>query len=100
MEKFKGYLKKYKNLQNGFPSDLSPQVAFANLLNQAKNSGSKTLELRMRATLDRVGSKAGGSYNPQRSDFPAASPGVLVWMANKFLLKILQRMQLRLWKGL
>ena len=85
MEKFKGYLKKYKNLQNGFPSDLSPQVAFANLLNQAKNSGSKTLELRMRATLDRVGSKAGGSYSPQRSDFPAASPGVLVWMANKLL---------------
>jgi TolA-binding protein len=39
----------------------------------------------MLAMLDRVGSKAGGSYNPQKSDFPAASPGVLVWMAEKLL---------------
>jgi hypothetical protein len=83
--KFKGFLKKYKNFQKGFPSDLSPSVAFASLLGEAKSSGSKTLELRMRAMLDRVGSKAGGSYNPQKSDFPAASPGVLVWMANKLL---------------
>ena len=83
--KFKGLLKKYKNFQKGFPSDLSPSVAFATLLDDAKSSGSKTLELRMRAMLDHVGSKAGGSYNPQKSDFPAASPGVLVWMANKLL---------------
>ena len=39
----------------------------------------------MRAILDEVGSSAGGSYNPQRSDFPAASAGVLVWMANKMI---------------
>ena len=85
MSKFKGYLKKYKELRKGFPSDLSPQVAFSKLLDEAKSSGNKPLELRMRAMLDRVGSKAGGSYNPQKSDFPAASPGVLVWMAEKLL---------------
>ncbi len=85
MEKFKGYLKRYRNFQKGFPSDLSPSVAFLKLLNDAKASSNKPLELRMRAMLDRVGSKAGGSYNPQRSDFPAASPGVLVWMANQLL---------------
>ena len=39
----------------------------------------------MRANLDRVGSRAGGDYNPQTSDFPAASAGVLVWMAEKML---------------
>jgi TolA-binding protein len=32
-----------------------------------------------------VGSNAGGNYNPEKRDFPAASPGVLVWMA-KILL--------------
>lgn len=85
MSKFKGYLKKYKELRKGFPSDLSPKVAFSKLLDDAKSSGNKPLELRMRAMLDRVGSKAGGSYNPQKSDFPAASPGVLVWMAEKLL---------------
>ena len=85
MSKFKGYLKKYKEFKKGFPSDLSPAVAFARLLEDAKSSNNKPLELRMRAVLDRVGSKAGGSYNPQRSDFPAASPGVLVWMAEKLL---------------
>jgi TolA-binding protein len=85
MAKFKGYLKKYKEFSKGFPSDLSPAVAFAKLLNEAKSSGNKPLELRMRSMLDRVGSTAGGSYNPQKSDFPAASPGVLVWMAEKLL---------------
>ncbi len=83
--KFKGYLKKYKEFKKGFPSDLSPAVAFAKLLEDAKSSGNKPLELRMRSMLDRVGSKVGGSYNPQKSDFPAASPGVLVWMAEKLL---------------
>ncbi|MBT5716753.1 MAG: tetratricopeptide repeat protein [Opitutae bacterium] len=85
MAKFKGYLKKYKEFKKGFPSNLSPAAAFAKLLDEAKSSGNKPLELRMLAVLDRVGSKAGGSYNPQKSDFPAASPGVLVWMAEKLL---------------
>ena len=83
--KFKGYLKKYKEFAKGFPSDLSPAVAFAKLLEEAKSAENKPLELRMRSMLDRVGSKAGGSYNPQKSDFPAASPGVLVWMAEQLL---------------
>jgi len=83
--KFKGYLKKYQNLQDKFPSDLSPKVAFVRLLQEAEEKGLKTLELRMRANLDRVGSRAGGDYNPQTSDFPAASAGVLVWMAEKML---------------
>jgi len=39
----------------------------------------------MRAGLASVGSKAGGNYNPERRDFPAASPGVLVWMAKTML---------------
>ena len=83
--KFKGYLKRYEQLQNNFPSDLSPANAFADLLQVAVSSSQKSLELRMRAILDEVGSSAGGSYNPQRSDFPAASAGVLVWMANKMI---------------
>ncbi len=83
--KFQGYLKKYKEYNDNFPSDLSPQKAFARLLEEAVGSGQKTLELRMRANLDRVGSRAGGDYNPQSSDFPAASAGVLVWMAEKML---------------
>ena len=83
--KFKGYLKRYEQLQNNFPSDLSPANAFAELLQVAVSSSQKSLELRMRAILDEVGSSAGGSYNPQRSDFPAASAGVLVWMANKMI---------------
>ncbi len=83
--KFKGYLKKYQGLQDKFPSDLSPKVAFVRLLREAEESGQKTLELRMRANLDRVGSRAGGDYNPQTSDFPSASAGVLVWMAEKML---------------
>ena len=83
--KFKGYLKQYQAFKKGFPSDLSPAVSFAKLLDDAKSAGNKPLELRMRAMLDRVGSKAGGSYNPQKSDFPAASPAVLVWMAEQLL---------------
>ena len=84
-EKFKFYLKKYKTYQDNFPTDLSPENAFLNLLNKAISSGEKALELRMRAALDSVGSKSAGTYNPQRSDFPMASPGVLVWMAEKML---------------
>jgi TolA-binding protein len=83
--KFKGYLNKFKKLNDSFPTDLSPSKAYARLLNEAIDSGSKTLELRMRAGLASVGSKAGGDYNPERRDFPAASPGVLVWMAKTML---------------
>jgi len=83
--KFQGYLKKYKEFNDNFPSELAPQKAFARLLDDSVGSGQKTLELRMRANLDRVGSRAGGDYNPQSSDFPAASAGVLVWMAEKML---------------
>ncbi len=82
---FKGYLKKYRDLQSAFPKDLAPSKAFVQLLQDAQSDGSKTLELRMRANLDRVGSKIGSDYNPQTSDFPAASAGVLVWMAKKML---------------
>lgn len=85
MEKFKGYLKKYQGLQGDFPKDLSPPKAFASMLQEAESNGQKALELRMRASLDRVGSRIGAGYNPQSSDFPAASPSVLVWMAEKML---------------
>ncbi len=85
ISKFNGYLKKYRAFQENFPSDLSPKNAFVRLLREAEENGQKTLELRMRANLDRVGSRAGGDYNPQTSDFPAASAGVLVWMAEKML---------------
>ena len=83
--KFKAYLKKYQSYQENFPSDLAPENAFLKLLQQATSNGQKALELRMRAALDAVGSRAAGTYNPQRSDFPAASPGVLVWMAEKMI---------------
>ncbi len=83
--KFKGYLKKYKNLRSNFPENLSPKTAFATLFREAASGGQRALELRMRATLDRVGSTAAGNYSPQRSDFPVASPGVLVWMAEKLI---------------
>ena len=85
IEKFKGYLKKYQGLQSGFPKDLSPAKAFASMLQEAESNGQKALELRMRANLDRIGSRIGSDYNPQTNDFPAASPGVLVWMAEKML---------------
>ena len=85
IEKFKGYLKKYQTLQAGFPKELSPAKAFASMLQDAESSGQKTLELRMRANLDRIGSRIGSGYNPQTNEFPAASPSVLVWMANKML---------------
>ena len=83
--KFQGYLKKYKELSDNFPKELAPQKAFASLLNDAISSGQKTLELRMRANLDRVGSRVGDDYNPQSNDFPAASAGVLIWMAEKMI---------------
>ena len=83
--KFKGYLKKYKKLRSNFPENLSPNTAFATLFREASSGGQRALELRMRATLDRVGSTAAGNYSPQRSDFPVASPGVLVWMAEKLI---------------
>ena len=83
--KFRGYLKKYKTLRSNFPENLSPKTAFATLLKEASAGGDRALELRMRATLDRAGSAAAGNYNPQRSDFPVASPGVLVWMAEKLI---------------
>ncbi|HAW97826.1 MAG TPA: hypothetical protein DCX67_04755 [Opitutae bacterium] len=83
--KFKGYLRKYKGLRQNFPSDLSPAKAFASLFQQAQSSGQRALELRMRATLEKAGSSVGSGYTPQRSDFPVASPGVLVWMAGKLI---------------
>ncbi|OUU43184.1 MAG: hypothetical protein CBC16_03030 [Verrucomicrobia bacterium TMED56] len=83
--KFKGYLAKYIDYQNNFPSENSPANAFAKLLQQATDSDQKTLELRMRAALDAVGSRVAGTYNPQISDFADASPGVLVWMAEKMI---------------
>ncbi len=85
ISKFKGHFNKYKKLKEAFPADLAPSKSFAALLNDAVDAGQKTLELRMRASLSQVGSKAGGNYNPQRSDFPAASPGVLVWMGQTML---------------
>ena len=85
IEKFKGYLKKYEGLQSDFPKDLSPAKAFASMLQEAESNGQKTLELRMRANLDRIGSRIGAGYNPQTNDFPAASPDILVWMAEKML---------------
>ena len=85
VEKFKGYYKKYETLMDEFPKDLSPGKAFARMLQESESNGQKTLELRMRANLDRVGSRVGSDYNPQTNDFPAASPSVLVWMANKML---------------
>ena len=85
IEKFKGYLKKYQNLQTGFPKDLSPSKAFASMLQEAESGNQKTLELRMRANLDRIGSRIGSGYNPQTNEFPAASPSVLVWMGEKML---------------
>ena len=85
VEKFKGYFKKYQTLDSKFPKDLSPGKAFVRMLQESESNGQKTLELRMRANLDRVGSRVGSNYNPQSNDFPAASPSVLVWMANKML---------------
>ena len=85
VEKFKGYYKKYETLLSEFPKDLSPSKAFARMLQESESNGQKTLELRMRANLDRVGSRVGSDYNPQTNDFPAASPSVLVWMADKML---------------
>ena len=85
IEKFKGYVKKYQGLQSNFPKDLSPAKAFASMLQEAESNGQKTLELRMRANLDRIGSRIGAGYNPQTNEFPAASPSVLVWMAEKML---------------
>ena len=84
-KKFQGYLKRFQEYQDNFPSDQSPETAFSKLLQQAISSGQKSLELRMRAALDSVGSNAGGPYSPDRGDFPMASPGVLVWMADKMI---------------
>jgi tetratricopeptide (TPR) repeat protein len=83
--KFQGYLKKYQNLFDKFPQELSPEKAFVRLLREAIDGGKKTLELRMRANLDQIGSRAGGDYNPQTNEFPAASAGVLIWMAEKMI---------------
>ena len=55
------------------------------MLQEAESNGQKTLELRMWANLDRIGSRIGAGYNPQTNDFPAASPDILVWMAEKML---------------
>jgi hypothetical protein len=52
---------------------------------KGSSSGQRALELRMRATLEKAGSSVGSGYTPQRSDFPVASPGVLVWMAGKLI---------------
>ena len=83
--KFKGYFNKFQKLKSSFPVELSPTKAFADLLTQAIDGSQKTLELRMRAALASVGSNAGGNYNPETRDFPAASPGSLVWMAKIML---------------
>ena len=83
--KFKGYLERYQEYANNFPSEISPSKVFSKLLQDATSSG-KPLELRMRFILDSIGaSGVAGTYNPQRSDFPAASHGVLVWMAEKMI---------------
>ena len=39
----------------------------------------------MLSALDSLGDRTASGYTPQRSDFPQASPGVLVWMAKKFI---------------
>jgi len=86
--KFLGYLKRFEGYLANFPSDIAPAKVFSKLLQDASASGKKPLELRMRFILDKIGSNAaGGTYNPQRSDFPAASPGVLVWMAEKMIVQ-------------
>ncbi len=84
--KFKGYLERYQAYSDNFPSEISPTKVFSKLLQDAISSSQKPLELRMRFILDKIGSSSiAGNYNPQRSDFPAASPGVLVWMAEKMI---------------
>lgn len=84
-EKFKAYHKKYEGLLARFPKDLDPSKAFVSMLQEAEANNQKTLELRMRANLDRIGSRIGTGYNPQTNEFPAASPSVLVWMGEKML---------------
>ena len=84
--KFKGYLDRYQKYSDNFPNEISPEKVFSKLLQDAIASNKKPLELRMRFILDITGtSGVAGSYNPQSSDFPAASPGVLVWMAEKMI---------------
>ena len=84
--KFKGYLDRYQKYSDNFPNEISPEKVFSKLLQDAIASNKKPLELRMRFILDITGSSGvAGSYNPQSSDFPAASPGVLVWMAEKMI---------------
>jgi TolA-binding protein len=84
--KFKGYLDRYEAYKDNFPSEISPKEVFNKLLQGAISENKKPLELRMRFILDEIGAtSSAGSYNPQRSDFPAASPGVLVWMAKKMI---------------
>ena len=84
--KFKGYLERYEEYKDNFPSEISPKEVFSKLFQGATSGNKKPLELRMRYILDEIGATAlAGSYNPQRSDFPAASPGVLVWMAQKMI---------------
>ncbi len=84
--KFKGYLDRYQKYSDNFPNEISPEKVFSKLLQDAIASNKKPLELRMRFILDITGSSGvAGNYNPQSSDFPAASPGVLVWMAEKMI---------------
>ncbi|MFP6887281.1 MAG: hypothetical protein VB997_06940, partial [Opitutales bacterium] len=80
-----GHRKKYEKLHGNFPVDLSPAKTFRSTFDDAQAAGQVTLSLRMRAMLDKVGAPVPGTYTPQRSDFPNASPGVLVWMAKKLL---------------
>ena len=80
-----GYKKRYQELRGNFPLDLSPSQTFRTTFDEAQAGGQVSLALRMRAMLDKVGAPVPGTFTPQRSDFPSASPGVLVWMGRKLL---------------
>ena len=68
------------------------------MLQEAESNGQKTLELRMRANLDRIGSRIGSGYNPQTNEFLAASPSVGS-MAEKMLSQNSLTMRWLQWKA-
>ena len=66
--KFKGYLERYQEYANNFPSEIFPLKYLVNFYR--KPFLRKTSGLGMRFILDIGASGVAGAYNPQRSDFP------------------------------
>ena len=76
------YLNRYREQLATFPEE-TPETVFSREFEDAKQSGERTLAMRLQMALEELGSPPRNPLVLQESDLELASPKVLVWIGNR-----------------